>query len=83
MTAQGRRINVRGTVDAITYPGYECEPVVTVMLGVGDQELVLSFLGRTDLHSVNVGAVLHVKGTLTSQRGVPTVFDPAYTVITN
>lgn len=83
MTSSSRRLNLRGTVDAITYPGADCEPVVSVLLAVGDQKIVLSFLGRVDMHSFSVGSQLHVKGMLSNKRGVATIFNPTYTVLAN
>ncbi|MCF2706312.1 hypothetical protein I6E29_03385 [Arcanobacterium haemolyticum] len=80
MSLRSKRINVRGRVDAITYPGAGCPPVVSVMLSVADTVLVLAFLGRTDLHAIDVGSVVHVKGILTSDHGMPTVFNPMYQV---
>ncbi|MBE6483717.1 MAG: hypothetical protein E7Z96_02895 [Actinomycetaceae bacterium] len=76
-----RRVNLRGVVSAISYPGSETPPTLEVMLQVGDNSLLLAFLGRTDLHCVDIGSRLHVKGTLTSHNGVPTVFNPWFTVL--
>ncbi len=80
-TTRSRRINLRGKVRAIEYPGAGCPPVVNVMLGVGSDTLMLAFLGRTDLASIDVGSQLHVKGTITTSGGMPTVFNPIYTVL--
>lgn len=77
-----RHLNVKGTVAAMTYPGAGNEPVVTVLLRVGDgASVLLSFLGRTDIHSFHIGSYLHVKGALTDKDGLPTVFNPQFSVL--
>ncbi len=81
MSARSRRINLRGEVTAITYPRAGGSPTFNVMLRVGEDSLVLSFLGRADLHCVEIGKRLHVKGALATRRGVPTVYNPSFTVL--
>ncbi len=81
MRARSRRINLRGEVTAITYPGAGGSPTINVMLRVGEDALMLSFLGRADVHCIEIGKRLHVKGALATRRGVPTVFNPSYTVL--
>jgi hypothetical protein len=75
------RINVKGVISAITYPGTGSEPVVTALLRVDRGTLLLSFLGRTDVHSFRIGSRMHVKGTLAEKQGFPTVFNPQYSVL--
>ncbi len=76
-----RHINVRGSISAISYPGVGEEPVVSVMLTVGEQSVVLAFLGRTDIHGFQIGSKLHVKGMLSERQGLPTVFNPRFSVL--
>ncbi|MFT0848504.1 hypothetical protein VR010_12255 [Actinomycetaceae bacterium L2_0104] len=81
MRSRSRRINLRGVVTAITYPGVGRSSALNVMLRVGEDSLVLTFLGRSDVHCIEIGTRLHVKGALVTRRGVPTVYNPSFTVI--
>ena len=81
MRARSRRINLRGEVTAITYPGAGGSPTINVMLRVGEDALMLSFLGRADVHCIEIGTRLHVKGALVTRRGVPTVYNPSFSVL--
>ncbi len=81
MNSRSRRINLRGVVTAITYPGAGRRSALNVMLQVGGDSLVLAFLGRPEVHCIEIGTRLRVKGALVTRRGVPTVYNPSFTVI--
>ncbi len=81
MSSRSRRINLRGVVTAITYPGVGRRSALGVMLRVGEDSLVLAFLGRPEVHCIEIGTRLHVKGALVTRRGVPTVYNPSFSVL--
>ncbi|MDO4888780.1 MAG: hypothetical protein Q3979_08805 [Actinomycetaceae bacterium] len=76
-----RKLDTTGTVTSITFPGVGPSPALRVNLRTDDGPLMLTFLGRRDLRCVEIGSRLHVAGTLSSHRGVATVFNPDYLVI--
>ena len=59
MTA-GRR-ELSGTVTAITYPGLGSSPVLRMSMRTGDGTVTLAFLGRRDIHCIEVGSSLRVR----------------------
>lgn len=81
MNGQARKIHVRGVVTAITYPGVGSSPMVQVQLRVGNDSVSLAFLGRQDLHAVEIGTSLEAKGALVDRRGTPTLYNPEFTVV--
>lgn len=81
MNSPSRLVDLAGVVTAITYPGVGTSPIVRVQLETDSGPLELAFLGRDDIHSVQIGARLQARGTLVDRRGVPTVYDPEITVI--
>ena len=62
MTA-GRR-ELSGTVTAITYPGLGSSPVLRMSMRTEDGTVTLAFLGRRDIHCIEVGSSLRVRGIL-------------------
>ena len=79
MTA-GRR-ELSGTVTAITYPGLGSSPVLRMSMRTGDGTVTLAFLGRRDIHCIEVGSSLRVRGILSSGRmGAAILYNPDYTV---
>ena len=79
MTA-GRR-ELSGTVTAITYPGLGSSPVLRMSMRTGDGTVTLAFLGRRDIHCIEVGSSLRVRGILAAgRRGAAILYNPDYTV---
>ncbi|MGV9183053.1 hypothetical protein [Arcanobacterium canis] len=76
-----RRINVRGSVISVTYPGTSYAPNITVSLQVGDVVLRLVFMSRRQLHAIDIGQSLNVRGNLVTVEGVPTLFNPSYSIL--
>lgn len=75
------RVDVVGTISSMTFPGVGRPPVLKVDFAADELVYVLSFLGRTDMTCLEVGSQLRVRGTVTNNHGVPTIFNPNYTVI--
>ncbi len=72
---------MRGVTTAITYPGAGPAPVLRVQLRVGENSLVLAFLGRDDLQAIEIGTQLRAKGALVDRRGTPTIYNPEISII--
>jgi putative nucleic acid binding, OB-fold, tRNA/helicase-type len=76
----GRR-ELSGTVTAITYPGLGSSPVLRMSMRTGDGTVTLAFLGRRDIHCIEVGSSLRVRGILAAgRRGAAILYNPDYTV---
>ena len=76
-----RRLNVKGTVTAITYPAEGPDPRLDVIVTVGeDDRLLLRFLGRRDMSCLEIGSRLRVRGALSDADGSPAVINPSITV---
>ena len=78
MTA-GRR-ELSGTVTAITYPGLGSSPVLRMSMRTEDGTVTLAFLGRRDIHCIEVGSSLRVRGILAGRGGAAILYNPDYTV---
>ena len=78
MTA-GRR-ELSGTVTAITYPGLGSSPVLRMSMRTEDGTVTLAFLGRRDIHCIEVGSSLRARGILAGRRGAAILYNPDYTV---
>ena len=78
MTA-GRR-ELSGTVTAITYPGLGSSPVLRMSMRTEDGTVTLAVLGRRDIHCIEVGSSLRVRGILAGRRGAAILYNPDYTV---
>lgn len=77
-----RRINVKGTVTAITYPGEGPSPRLDVIVTVGQEDrLLLRFLGRRKLGCIEVGSQVRVRGALSDADGAVAVINPDITVL--
>jgi len=74
----GRR-ELSGTVTAITYPGLGSSPVLRMSMRTGDGTVTLAFLGRRDIHCIEVGSSLRVRGILAGRRGAAILSNPDYT----
>lgn len=53
-------------------------PVLQAELGHGTDRIRLVWLGREHIPGIEPGRVLQVEGTLSVQRGRPTIFNPRY-----
>ena len=78
MTA-GRR-ELSGTVTAITYPGLGSSPVLRMSMRTEDGTVTLAFLGRRDIHCIEVGSSLRGRGIRAGRRGAAILYNPDYTV---
>ncbi|MFP7697168.1 hypothetical protein [Trueperella sp. LYQ143] len=76
-----RRISATGVVRSITYPGIGQTPRVLVHLQIGSEIVVLYFMSRRDLHCLDIGSKVRVRGALQRVHGVPTVFNPVFRVV--
>ena len=76
-----RRVEVTGEITSIAYPGAGNSPVLRARIKAPEGEFVLAFLGRTIVRCIEVGSRLTVRGAVSGRDAVPTIFDPAYTVL--
>ncbi|AHU90363.1 hypothetical protein CQ11_00975 [Trueperella pyogenes] len=76
-----RRQELVGTIRSITYPGATLRPRVTMQLETDKGFLVLYFMSRTNIECLDIGSKVRVSGAVTRHRGVPTLFNPTFTVL--
>lgn len=78
-----RRVEVTGEITSIAYPGTGNVPVVRARIKAPEGEYVLAFLGRTTVRCIEVGSRVTASGAITHRDAVPTIFDPAFTVLSD
>lgn len=75
-----RVVEVAGTVTAITYPGYGLNQEVRVRLDVSGTYLDAIFQSRSSMSAIDIGRALTVRGALVDVDGVPSMYNPTYTI---
>ncbi|QRV02881.1 hypothetical protein JTE88_03930 [Arcanobacterium phocisimile] len=78
---QNRILSVTGIVTAMTYPGYQSRPEVTVTVDVEGTALQLVFQSRRTVNCIDIGQVMKVQGAVVKRRGVPCIYNPIYTIV--
>ncbi|QOQ38909.1 OB-fold nucleic acid binding domain-containing protein [Trueperella pecoris] len=76
-----RRRDLIGTIRSITYPGAGRGKRVTAYLELDEGPIVLYFMSRSNLECIDIGSKVRVIGAVSTYRGVPTMFNPSYTVV--
>ena len=74
----GERVTVAGTLRTVTLRPVGGVPALEAGLYDGSANLHVVWLGRRRIAGVVPGASMVVHGRLTSQGGVPTIFNPSY-----
>jgi RecG-like helicase len=72
--------SVCGSVRSVTLRPRVTVPALVVELYDGSKMLNLVWLGRREIRGIEPGTYLTVRGRVTYQRGVPTIFNPAYDI---
>ena len=65
---------------SISYSGVGQAPAVRVFLQRGGGLISLIFQGRSTLEALEIGQVVHVSGALVMSDGMPTIYNPNYTI---
>ncbi|USR80127.1 hypothetical protein [Arcanobacterium pinnipediorum] len=76
-----RVLSVTGSVTALTYPGFDQRPEVTVTIDVSGAALQLVFQSRRTLNCIDIGQLLKVQGAVVTRGGVPCIYNPIYTIV--
>jgi hypothetical protein len=72
---------VSGTVRAVTLRPRVNVPALVVDLYDGSRTINLIWLGRRTIGGVEPGTYLRARGRVTYNRGIPTIFNPAYEIV--
>ena len=78
--ADRQTASVCGSVRSVTLRPRVNVPALVAELYDGSQKLNLVWLGRREIKGIEPGTYLTVRGRVTYQRGVPTMFNPAYDI---
>jgi hypothetical protein len=76
-------VDVCGSVRAVTLPPKASVPTLVVELYDGSRALNLVWLGRRSIAGIAPGTFLKAHGRVTRVRGVPTIYNPTYTIVPN
>lgn len=74
----GERVTVAGTLRTVTLRPLGGVPALEAALYDGSATVQVVWLGRRKIAGIVTGASVVVHGRLTSQGGVPTIFNPSY-----
>lgn len=74
--------SVCGTVRSVTLRPRATVPALVAELYDGSRSLNLVWLGRRRIAGIAPGTYLTVRGRVTHHTGTPTIFNPAYEIIT-
>ncbi|MDY5585209.1 MAG: hypothetical protein SPG61_05420 [Arcanobacterium sp.] len=76
-----RNLQTKGQVSAISYPGQDTAPMVSVHLDTETGTYLLHFQSRRELYGVAIGDTLLVSGSVVLHNGVPVLFNPEYEIL--
>ena len=79
--ANREKADVCGTVRSVTLRPRADVPALVVELLVGWRPLHLVWLGRREIAGIQVGVQLKASGRVSYYRGIPTMFNPFYTIV--
>jgi len=71
---------VSGVVRAVTMPNLRAVQVLVAELFDGRQAVNLVWIGRRRIPGIEPGALLCARGRVAMRGGVPTIFNPIYTI---
>ena len=72
---------VAGTVRSVTLRPRVNVPALVVDLYDGSRTISLVWLGRRTIGGIEPGTYLRATGRVTTMRGTPTIFNPAYEIV--
>ena len=72
---------VAGTVRSVTLRPRVNVPALVVDLYDGSRTINLVWLGRRTIGGIEPGTYLRATGRVTTMRGTPTIFNPAYEIV--
>jgi hypothetical protein len=72
---------VAGTVRAVTLRPRVNVPALVVDLYDGSRTINLVWLGRRTIGGIEPGTYVRATGRVTTMRGIPTIFNPAYEIV--
>jgi hypothetical protein len=72
---------VAGTVRAVTLRPRVNVPALVVDLYDGSRTINLVWLGRRTIGGIEPGTYVRARGRVTTMRGIPTIFNPAYEIV--
>lgn len=75
------RADVCGTVRSVTLRPRADVPALVVEIYDGSRPLHLVWLGRREILGIQAGVQLKASGRVSYYRGVPTMFNPFYTIV--
>ena len=75
------RADVCGTVRSVTLRPRADVPALVVEIYDGSRPLHLVWLGRREIAGIQAGVQLKATGRVSYYRGVPTMFNPFYTIV--
>ena len=75
------RADVCGTVRSVTLRPRADVPALVVEIYDGSRPLHLVWLGRREIAGIHAGVQLKASGRVSYYRGVPTMFNPFYTIV--
>lgn len=76
-------VNVCGSVRAVTLPPRRSVPMLVVELYDGTRPLNLVWLGRRSIVGIEPGTFLKAHGRVSKVRGIPTIYNPSYSIVPN
>ena len=72
---------VCGTVRTVTLPPRRSVPALVAEVWDGNGSVNLVWVGRRTIGGIEPGVFLRARGRVTSVRGTPTIFNPAYEIV--
>jgi hypothetical protein len=75
------RADVCGTVRSVTLRPRADVPALVVEIYDGSRPLHLVWLGRREIAGITAGVQLKASGRVSYYRGIPTMFNPFYTIV--
>lgn len=75
-----RRRTWTGVVTGLAFPGATASPRVTVTIQLAEGFGQIVFLSRRNVECIDIGARIEATGAVIEVKGVPTIYDPEFTV---
>ncbi|HMM95141.1 MAG: OB-fold nucleic acid binding domain-containing protein [Micrococcales bacterium] len=72
---------VCGTVRAVTLPPRRSVPALVAEVWDGKGSVNLVWVGRRSIGGIEPGTFLRARGRVTTVKGTPTIFNPAYEIL--
>ncbi len=76
-------VDVCGTIRALTLPPRTSVPMLVAELYDGTRAMNLVWLGRRSIAGIETGTFLKAHGRVARVKGVPTIYNPTYSIVPN